>query len=277
MPLDDYTSQVAEHFDTSATAYADSYVRKHSPTALFFQQRREIVMAHLRPLKEGRILDVGCGPGIYARDCVRQGLDYVGLDISKGMISEARKRFGDLPRADFIAGSMQSLPFSSDSFDALLCLGALEYVSEQDQTPCLIELARLIKPGGVLIFSFLNKNSVYWRWVDLCYPFAKFAYRNAKALVINSAWISLKNSALEGVPTRRFGMAQSLQMLHALGFSIRAKTYFGLNIFPPPLREDFAFTLASPNSRLGRLLNAAKFGWLAAAFVIVAEKSCANA
>lgn len=264
--------RVAAHFGETAAGYADAYSDERSLSALFFLRRKAIVMSLLRFPKGSLILDIGCGPGIYAEVCVGQGLRYVGVDISEGMIREAQKRFGHLPGVEFAVGNMQHLPFPSDSFDGLLCLGALEYVPGPERVSSLREMVRVVKPNGVVVFSFLNKNSAYWRWVDYGYPLIKFLYSNAKALVTNSVPAKLRDCSFEEVPTARFGMADSLQMLRSLGLSIRAKTYYALNLFPPPLGARLASQAVWINSRLEQLLAIPMFGWLGMAFVIAAKK-----
>jgi ubiquinone/menaquinone biosynthesis C-methylase UbiE len=268
-----YERQVAAHFGESAAGYADTYSKERSLAALFFLRRKAIVMSLLRLPKGSVVLDVGCGPGIYAEVCVGQGLCYRGVDISEGMIREAHKRFGHLPGVEFAVGSMKHLPFPSGSFDGLLCLGALEYVPEPERVSCLREMARVVKPDGVFVFSFLNKNSAYWRWVDYAYPLIKFAYYRTKALVTNSIPVTLKDCSLEGVPTWRFGMAESLRMLRSQGLFIGARTFFALNLFPPPLGDRLVSQAVWVNSRLEQLLTTRFFGWLGMAFVIAAKKS----
>lgn len=276
MSLDNHERQVAAYFDAAPAAYGDAYSQERSPFALFYSRRKAIVMSLLRCPDGGRILDVGCGPGIYAQVCVDQGFRYHGFDISEGMIGEAQKRFGDLSGVEFTVGSMRHLPFPSTSFDGLLCLGVLEYVPEQEREPCLREMVRVVKPNGTLIFSFLNKNSAYWRWVDFVYPLLKFAYSNAKALVTNSARIKLKDCSVEGVPTRRFGMSDSLRVLRSLGLSIRGKTYYAPNLFPPPLGNRLGAQSFWVSAKLEQLVAKPMLGWLGMAFVIAAEKSGAR-
>lgn len=273
MSLDGHERRVATHFDAASAGYADAYLQERSSSAWFFGRRKAIVSSFLRSLEGGQILDVGCGPGIYAEVCIGQGFRYQGIDISERMIHEAQKRFGGLPGVEFTVGSMQHLVFPSNHFDGLLCLGALEYVPEQERESYLRELIRVVKPNGILIFSFLNKNSLYRRWVDHGFPMMKFAYCNAKALVMNSARIKLKDCSLEGVPTRSFAMTDSLRLLRALGLSIVGKSYYALNLFPPPLDKRFTTQSVWVSSKLEQLLTNPMFGGLGMAFVIAAKKS----
>ena len=272
MSLDTNEYRVAAHFDAIPETYADTYSQECSPTAFFFKRREAIVTAFLHTLAGGRILDVGCGPGVYGEICTGQGFGYHGLDISEGMIKEAQKRFGDLPGVKFTVGGMQKLPFPSNTFDGLLCLGAFEYVPESQQDRCLRELIRVVKPNGVLLFSLLNKNSPYWRWVEYGFPLMKFVYRNAKALVTNSAPIKWKGCSAETMPTLKFGMTHTFRMLRSRDLSIVGKRYYALNLVPPPLDNKLAAQSVWISSKLERLLVTPLLGWLGMAFVIFAEK-----
>lgn len=87
----------------------------------------------------GRVLDIGCGTGVFVAALVRQGLDAVGTDISPAMLTEARKRLAP-ERA--VAASGLPLPFSSGSFDAAaLCL--VMHESEDGPDALLAEAFRI--------------------------------------------------------------------------------------------------------------------------------------
>jgi SAM-dependent methyltransferase len=189
------------------------------------------------------------------------------------MIEEAQKRFGHLSGVEFTVGSMRKLPFPSSTFDGLLCLGALEYVPKQQREPCLREMTRVVKSNGILIFSFLNKNSPYWQWVEHGFPLMRFAYRNAKALVKNSARIKLKDCSAETMPTLKFGMAENIRVLRSLGLSIVGNTYYSLNLVPPPLENKLAAQSVWVSSKLARLGSNPLLGWLGQAFIIAAKKT----
>ncbi len=95
------------------------------------------------PLHGPTLLDIGCGEGYYtdafARVVQERGGRSYGLDVSKAAVRAAAKRYSDL---HFCVASSQRLPFGDSSLDAVIRIYA----------PCNgDELARVVKPGGIVI------------------------------------------------------------------------------------------------------------------------------
>ena len=94
-----------------------------------------------------RVLDVATGTGAVALELVRTtGCTVVGVDQSPEMLARARERFGD--RVELVEASAESLPFADGSFDHLTFTYLLRYVADPAGT--LAELARVVRPGGVV-------------------------------------------------------------------------------------------------------------------------------
>ena len=104
--------------------------------------------------KHGRVLDVGCGYGRVTLPLARAGYALHGLDLSPGMIEAAR----DAADAKGLCvgltiASMTSLPYASDSFDAVLCLWSAfnELLDEDEQVRTIAEMWRVLDGGGFAI------------------------------------------------------------------------------------------------------------------------------
>ncbi len=100
-------------------------------------------------LKAGqRVLEVGCGSGVFLRAAVDRGASVVGLDASESLIELARER---VPEADLVVGDMQFLPFDDDTFD--LVAGFNTFFFAADMVAALREAGRVAKPGVSVVIQ----------------------------------------------------------------------------------------------------------------------------
>jgi ubiquinone/menaquinone biosynthesis C-methylase UbiE len=106
---------------------------------------REFVLEAVAAAKPRRVLEVGGGEGETAERIVRElGVELVGIDQSEAMVAEQRAR-----GIDARVGDVQDLPFRDDEFDVAVAAWMLYHVPDLDRG--LAELARVLKPGGVLV------------------------------------------------------------------------------------------------------------------------------
>lgn len=112
----------------------------------------------LPPGPDRRILDLGCGAGRHLHALRHHGPGLViGADLSPAEVAAARDGLNGLPPsahvggAGFVVADAGRLPFAGTSFDAVLCAEVLEHLP--DHRPALAEIARVLKPGGVLALS----------------------------------------------------------------------------------------------------------------------------
>ncbi len=96
-------------------------------------------------LPKGKLLEVGCGGGRDARELIKLGYSYVGTDISKGLLNEARK---NNPGAEFKQVSLYDLDFP-DKFDGFWCAAVLLHIPKKRIVEALIAIKRNLKPGAV--------------------------------------------------------------------------------------------------------------------------------
>ena len=102
-----------------------------------------------------QVLDLACGEGYGSALLARRASRVTGVDISQQAIDHARRAYASLANAEFIAGSCVKIPAPDASFDVAVSFETLEHIAEQEAF--LAELARVLKPEGVLIVSCPNK------------------------------------------------------------------------------------------------------------------------
>lgn len=125
-------------------------------------------------LGAGRVCDLGCGPGQVAGYLHAAGLNVFGLDLSPGMIGEARRAHPAIP---FGVADLLALPLADASLDGIAAFYAIVNLAPENLPRALVEFARVLRPGGRLLLSFHVGDSVIelgelWnRKVELAFRF----------------------------------------------------------------------------------------------------------
>jgi len=91
----------------------------------------------------GRVLDVGCGNGMYLRELRSRGIEAIGCDLSLGMLSAAA------PHPALANADVTQLPFDAGTFDVVLAPHMLYHV--EDRSAAAHELRRVLAVGGVCV------------------------------------------------------------------------------------------------------------------------------
>lgn len=143
------TGKVQRHYDEMAEVYDRRY--DQGPGRSYHAHLSEKVMDSLPP--GGRLLDIGCGTGLFVERYCERGGRAVGLDLSPKMIERARDRCRS---AEWTVGTGETLPFRDDVFDAVSSLLAFSYFRDPDRM--LAEVLRVLRPGGRLSLCTLGRN-----------------------------------------------------------------------------------------------------------------------
>lgn len=120
----------------------------------------DLIMGLLKPVPGERILDAGCGTGVFTLDLLSAESRIVGLDISLPMLCWANKKLEGRPFQP-VSGDMNTLPFRDDLFDKVVSITSLEFI--QDGKGAMAELFRVTRRGGVIVAATLNSLS---SWAD---------------------------------------------------------------------------------------------------------------
>ena len=182
-----------------------------------FQMRRRVMLDSLqgRNLPGTLWLDAGCGSGTLARWLANRGCSVLGVDAASEMVAVATlaaqsKNYSD--RLGFVRiTTIARLALDDHSLDGILCSSVLEYVS--DPVACLTEFYRVLKPGGVLLVSVPNRNSVVRQIQRAC-------HRIGEAL--GQSWCEFLNYSHHQYSKREFQ-----KLLGQTGFSSEKLVPFG--------------------------------------------------
>lgn len=147
MKKDEKTAEKA--YDTMATFY---HKMRYENNGMFFNGCIEMpgMLKMLGNVKGKKILDWGCGSGIYAKLLTKKGAKVKGFDISKEMIDIAKDAN---PKLDLKVGSGNKIPFN-ETFDIVYASLAIHYLDDWNKS--LKEINRVLKKGGEFIFSIGN-------------------------------------------------------------------------------------------------------------------------
>lgn len=193
-----------EAYETLAEAYAAHIDTK--PHNAYYE--RPATLSLLPEVRGLRVLDAGCGPGVYAEWLADRGADVVAIDASPKMIRLATERVGQ--RAAFhVADLARPLDFLEvGSFDLVLSALVLEYI--EDWRATLREFRRLLRPRGVLVAS-------------VTHPFFDFTYFRSDSYfdteLVSAKWNGFTPVQVR-MPTYRRSLEETLNPFPEAGFRI---------------------------------------------------------
>jgi ubiquinone/menaquinone biosynthesis C-methylase UbiE len=138
--------KVIRSYDSTATLYDARYAEEQ-------EAKYKVAVANVKP--KGAVLDVGCGSGLFFKfvsdkaDCV------VGVDSSRQLLLEARKRTLSAGNVHVVQSDADNLPFKARAFDVVYSFTVLQNMPQPMET--LKELSRVAKPNAKLVLSWLKK------------------------------------------------------------------------------------------------------------------------
>ncbi|HEX3132418.1 MAG TPA: bifunctional 2-polyprenyl-6-hydroxyphenol methylase/3-demethylubiquinol 3-O-methyltransferase UbiG [Planctomycetota bacterium] len=103
-----------------------------------------------------RVLDLGCGGGLTAEVLAERGATVIGVDRSLPSLRVAHRHAAGDFAIGYAGGDARALALANGSVDVVVCVDVLEHVPSVPQV--LAECARVLKPGGWLLFDTINRT-----------------------------------------------------------------------------------------------------------------------
>ena len=257
-----------EEYDNAAAA-AD-YVAAHEgwgPFARFFHSRLHVVGEALHVCPGGRLLDVGCGPGMlvgHLLDTRPDDFRITACDRSTAMIDATTERVKDADGVELTVARVEDMPFSDECFDVVLAMGVLEYA---DAGQAIREIARVLRPGGLVVATMDNPLGPYrlFEW---------FVYWPALRLL---GWIerSLGKNPRHGAPSsgmRAIPAARLRRLLRETGLAPQETVYFDVTPLVPPLDRLVRRWSRRWRDHPERTVSRGAFRWLGTAYLVTARR-----
>ncbi len=196
-----------------------SYARLHD----LFPIEKKCLQRYF-PKPPARVLDLGCGTGRTTEHLCRLNYDVVAVDITAAMIEYARNK---IPGADFRVMDATCLDLRSESFDAVwFSFNGLDSIYPlQKRTAAIKEIRRVLKPGGIFLFSAHNivgRYTRFFRPICKCFKYhAEFFLQSLGKPLMQNYWREKHYS--DGWLTMYCGIPlRQLMILRKLNFEVVA-------------------------------------------------------
>lgn len=212
----DVTDSIRDTYDKVAPTYdRDENDSKVVRRLLWFVYERLTWNAVAAVLPEGRnlrILDAGGGSGKYAALFAERGHHVTVLDLSPGMLEQARARFerqGLLERGAFEVGSILALPFADGAFDLVFCEGDPVSYCTSRYREAIAELCRVAAPGAYVVLGVDNRQT-----------FFTAALRFGNKADAMSILLTGQGTCPYGLPTHAFTIPELQEAVDAAGADV---------------------------------------------------------
>lgn len=150
--LQSFADHIIEQLEKDYNAISEQFSDTRAQPWPDFESLRTLIEAE--NTETVSLLDVGCGNGRLAASL--PAVHYTGLDLSRQLLKLAASKF---PQHQFVHGSMLNLPFATDQFNVVSCVAALQHIpSITYRQQAMREMARVLKPGGILFMLNWNLN-----------------------------------------------------------------------------------------------------------------------
>lgn len=144
--MERFGRNIQSSYDRVAAEYASQFYDELSRKPF----DRELLDGYAGQVR-GLTCDIGCGPGHIARYLQDRDVAACGLDLSGGLLAEARRLNPDIA---FIQGNMLALPAANESLGGIVAFYSIIHLRRNQLAGALREFCRVLQPGGQLLLAF---------------------------------------------------------------------------------------------------------------------------
>ncbi|MCR4428197.1 MAG: methyltransferase domain-containing protein [Caldiserica bacterium] len=138
-----YFDEVAQNWDRMRKSFFSESVREKAFS--------------LAKVEKGKLAaDIGAGTGFITEGLIKRGLKVIAVDQSPEMLREMRKKFPNSEALDLRLGQAERLPLENETVDYVFANMFLHHV--EDPPSAIKEMARILKPGGILVITDLDRH-----------------------------------------------------------------------------------------------------------------------
>jgi SAM-dependent methyltransferase len=253
----------------------EDYDRLHySEERSFMSERLACMVDAVRSLNlpsTARVLEAGCGPGRLLAALEGAGYHTCGIDTSPQMLHLTTARLGQMVparKARLSVAELEKLPFSDRSFDLVCTAGVVEYL--QGDEAALAELARVLRPGGFLLYPITNASSPVL-WFDGLVE----ALKRQPLLLGPFNWVWARLGRVAARPrhfrVRTQSPHKTKRLIEQQGLTVAYEQYFYFLPVPHPIDRLFPDVSASVGRRMAWLAGT-KAAAMAEGYLVIARR-----
>lgn len=226
-----------DKFTNIKNYYEDLYNLKKGESFPFDYKRYNNFIKDIESVSDDSLksLDIGCGVGYACQLLQDKGYEPHGIDISESALIQAKE---NLPKGTFkLAKESGDIDYEDNYFDVIICLGVLEHITNPEDV--VKEAYRVLKPGGIAIFSVPNSLS----------PYFYFGNTTGQILEIPQSltrWKSIFVSNKFNVLGIKKDVGPSIEKKFKLIKKLKISIHKLLNLLPMFLTYQFIFKLQKP-------------------------------
>jgi SAM-dependent methyltransferase len=139
--------ELVKSYDLIARAYGERYAHELD----YKPFDRDLLRRFARNVPTPKVCDLGCGSGHIGAHLQSLGLQVIGIDLSPGMVDEARRRY---PQVPYEVGDMQDLKLGKDSLGGIVALYSIIHLRRENLVDAFRGMSHVLKRGGLLLVAF---------------------------------------------------------------------------------------------------------------------------